>query len=66
MLSTLHKATGFIQVPVLVDPNADNKVLFNSGTILEYLKEKYSKGEAPKESMLDYTTDGAKDGHQTM
>lgn len=66
MLSSARKTTNLIQVPLLVDPNNKNAVLLESADIMKYLKKNYQIGAVTKESMLDYTTEGAKEGHATI
>lgn len=66
MISDPRKALGLIQVPLLIDPNNNNIKMLESGSIMKYLNDTYKVGNAPKESMLDYSTKGATAGHATM
>jgi glutathione S-transferase len=62
LLSTWRKKAGLIQVPLLEDPNT-GVVMLESADIVEYLMKTYGTGEASKESLADYTTEGATSGH---
>lgn len=54
-----------VKVPFLIDPNTKTE-MFESADIVKYLFDTYATGPTVKESMADYTTAGATDGHHTV
>jgi len=54
-----------VKVPFLIDPNTKTE-MFESADIVKYLFDTYATGPTVKETLADYTTAGATDGHHTV
>lgn len=61
-ISKQRKNLNLIMIPLLVDPNTGTTMV-ESRDILLYLRDKYQVGEAPYETIADYSTKGATASH---